>query len=577
MTLFSSKIPRSNSSLVRAHSRGSFSRLVLESESSNGEYATSIPFFLCQMIVITFRSVTPISYLGLLAYFFLPVTPGHFGGPFQGQLAYWTCFAFMTAEALFFPVYLYIFTAMNQRNVELRHVARCTDSRMQLVEKCFNAMACAGKEGGLMDRSPERYLRRVLEGWHLDTPIGQIRRDNFGQWAAWAFWDKDLEDLLTSERKELNNIISFVEEKVDWKFEEGMNKRITSARLTLDPVFATQRPFFFYVTIWLVNTICHLFLYFILGFRLEPEHCSDGQSIYRRIGTGTMSTGKRRRLPVFVIHGLGIGYTHYLSVLARLPRDVDVYLLEWPHVCMQLTTKVPKMEETIRIVNSVLEAHGHEAACFLAHSLGTTVVSWMLHDEVGKNKVAATVLLDPVTFLLCDPTVATNVVYKPPSNTIDFLMHFFIARELFISNALSRHFNWSHNIMFVEELFQNKSAGPDGVNMSPRTRFKKGVGGGLRKTLDSSSADTYMSCSSGSHDGDDARPPRVNHSIILSSNDSIVPVGPVSRYLHQKSEEYSGSNKKPNFEVAMFHGYHGEMMLRPSWAKRIAGMVDSKL
>ena len=79
MTLFASKVPRSNSSLIRAHSRGSFSRLVLESESSNGEYATSIPFFVCQIIVITFRSITPLSYLGLLAYFFLPVTPGYLG------------------------------------------------------------------------------------------------------------------------------------------------------------------------------------------------------------------------------------------------------------------------------------------------------------------------------------------------------------------------------------------------------------------------------------------------------------------------------------------------------------------
>ena len=69
----------------------------------------------------------------------------------------------------------------------------------------------------------------------------------------------------------------------------------------------------------------------------------------------------------------------------------------------------------------------------------------------------------------------------------------------------------------------------------------------------------------------------MNHSIILSSDDSIVPVGPVSRYLHQKSEEFSANNKKPNFEVIMFHGHHGEMMLYPTWAKKIAGMVDSKL
>ena len=60
--------------------------------------------------------------------------------------------------------------------------------------------------------------------------------------------------------------------------------------------------------------------------------------------------------------------------------------------------------------------------------------------------------MDPVTFLLCDPTVATTVVYKEHNKPIEFLMHYFVARELFISYALSRHFNWSRNIIFVEDL-----------------------------------------------------------------------------------------------------------------------------
>ena len=50
------------------------------------------------------------------------------------------------SRSFILSVYLYMFTIMNQRNGELRHIARCTDSRMRLVEKCFDAMACAGKE-----------------------------------------------------------------------------------------------------------------------------------------------------------------------------------------------------------------------------------------------------------------------------------------------------------------------------------------------------------------------------------------------------------------------------------------------
>ena len=51
---------------------------------------------------------------------------------------------------------------------------------------------------------------------------------------------------------------------------------------------------------------------------------------------------------------------------------------------------------------------------------------------LGCRRVSSTVLLDPVSFLLCDPKVATTVVYKDPINTLDFLMHFFVASELFI-------------------------------------------------------------------------------------------------------------------------------------------------
>ena len=51
-------------------------------------------------------------------------------------------------------------------------------------------------------------------------------------------------------------------------------------------------------------------------------------------------------------------------------------------------------------------------ACLVAHSLGTTAASWMLHHPTACLRVASTVLLDPVTFLLCDPTVATSFVYK---------------------------------------------------------------------------------------------------------------------------------------------------------------------
>ena len=35
----------------------------------------------------------------------------------------------------------------------------------------------------------------------------------------------------------------------------------------------------------------------------------------------------------------------------------------------------------------MLDDGQHPQACFVAHSLGTTAVSWMLHDPVGEGKI----------------------------------------------------------------------------------------------------------------------------------------------------------------------------------------------
>jgi hypothetical protein len=42
------------------------------------------------------------------------------------------------------------------------------------------------------------------------------------------------------------------------------------------------------------------------------------------------------KLPLVFIHGLGIGFAHYLTLLATFPDDIDIILVEWHHVSMQV-------------------------------------------------------------------------------------------------------------------------------------------------------------------------------------------------------------------------------------------------
>ena len=581
--------------------------------------------------MVIFRLVTPSSYVYIAALFYLKLTPDHLGG----SVIYTVLTTWMVIEALFFPYYYFLFVKLNKTKSEMQHFACSTESRQLLVRNCFEAMRISASTESI-DSSPELYIRKVIQGWFLDVPMIDIHYENFFAWSGWAFFGKDVSEMTADEIHENKDIVAYIETEAKWKFPPGHSKEIHSARLTIDPVFSVQRPFFFYGTIIGINWGCHLILK-LLGYRRRREFDTTGQSIYHRPASKkAASSSSKQTHPIVFIHGIGVGLISYLALICCFPKDVDVYIVEWPYVAMQMTTDSPSMDRTVSTFIRMLDADCHNQACFVAHSLGTTAVSWMLKDPEGVQRVASTVLMDPVTFLLCDPTVATAFVYKDPTSTIDYIMHFFLSRELFIANALSRNFNWSRNIMFVEDMVK---AFPRPAFSAPRTRklspasvasapsgsdgdcgssdnSDNNVGNEIdcddksprrglrRRNLDSNSSSSNSSSnnnSNSSHNSnrnsnsnsnsssslapanikniiDVGQSEHLNHTVFLSSHDSIVPVANVTRYLAAKSS----NDKKKNFltfkcfELVLFHGIHGEMFIYPHWVGLIANKIRER-
>ena len=550
-----SSVPRSSSSLLRAHTTGSFSRLILESEAALGNYQMGIVFTLLQSYIISMRLITPLSYLGLIALAFYDFN--------LGRIPYAMILLFCCSEALFFPYQLWKFNQVNAF-VELEHFAESWEDRLSFFHKCFDAMMCAAS-GTIPYKMAGRgnvYLKRAVEEWFFGTPLSAIKRDNYAEWNAWAFFHQGLDTLEPWQRKENDILVDMFEEKLGVKLEPGKNPDAICARLNLDPVFATQRPFTIYAAIYVVNQLSHFGLW-LLGYRKIID-CSTGTlNMYQRTAklsgksrhqpsllqkasiTSPPERTRKVKLPVVFLHGIGIGLPAYMPLIASLPADVDVFLLECPHIAMQMSTAVPSIHETKEVIRCALQKYGHSQACFVAHSLGTTIVSWLLRDPKYAPLVGSTVLLDPVTFLLCDPSVATNFVYRQPTNAVDLAMHYFCARELYISQAISRYFSWSHNILFAEDLLPVQNA----VNHTSTNTH------GRKKLLQH-------------EDG-------VRHTIILSSFDSLVPVGPVSRYLEIKKQQFQ-TDGTDCFELYMFHGFHGEMMCYPTWIKILANRIRKR-
>lgn len=565
-------------------------------------------------MVLILRLVTPTSYIYLFALFYLKLRPEHLGGP----LIYTLLTTWMVIEALFFPYYYFLFVKLNKSKSGLQHFASTKDSRQLLVKNCFEAMRISASTDS--DSSPELYIRRVIQGWFLDVPMIDIHYENFFAWSGWAFFGKEVPEMTDDELHENKEIIAYIETEAKWKFPPGHSKGIQSARLTIDPVFSVQRPFFFYGTIIGINWGCHLILK-ILGYRRRREFDTTGQSIYHRPASVSGKNNSKQSHPIVFIHGIGVGLIHYLALICCFPKEVDIYIVEWPYVAMQMTTDSPSMDRTVSTFIRMLDVDCHNQACFVAHSLGTTAVSWMLKDPEGVKRVASTVLMDPVTFLLCDPTVATAFVYKDPTSTMDYLMHFFLSRELFIANALSRNFNWSHNIMFVEDLANafprsgsrtrnvspgsvalastgndgdcgssNNNIGANGIDCDDRSPRRMSL---RNRNLGANNNNNNSSNSNNNNDKkkvnnsssisinniiDVGQTEPLNHTVFLSSHDAIVPVASVTKYLAAKSSD--GRTKKFTtfncFELVLFHGIHGEMFLYPHWVGLVAHKIKER-
>ena len=216
-----------------------------------------------------------------------------------------------------------------------------------------------------------------------------------------------------------------IERVLEMKFLPGHNPEITSIRLTIDPIYAAQRPLVYYAAISLLHALGAVGVG-LLGF--ERRYVLGQTFLFRSAFADSQAP---RTAPIIFCHGLGIGFLHYLRVLRQLPSSSDVYLLESPNITMSLGAETQRsIADTQALVRAMLHADGHSSACLVAHSFGTIVPSWLLtaRDPSLGALVESVVLIDPISLLLYDPAVAYNFVHRTPATAVEIMMSYFVSQ-----------------------------------------------------------------------------------------------------------------------------------------------------
>lgn len=165
--------------------------------------------------------------------------------------------------------------------------------------------------------------------------------------------------------------------------------------------------------------------------------------------------------PILFIHGIGIGlypYVHFLDELnrANIPQsdddEVGIIVLELMPISFRITTQMPSQAELCAQIHSILRKHNWDRFVLVAHSYGTVVASHLLRNANLGSRITATLLVDPVVFLLHLPDVAYNFTHRLPERANEHQLHYFASMDMGVSHTLARHFFWSENILWKEDI-----------------------------------------------------------------------------------------------------------------------------
>jgi len=296
-------------------------------------------FWAWTLLIYSIKSITLLSYLWISSLLWRVFSPP------EGLVASRTpCttlveifFTFwMMVEACYFPYWLLTHKRLNKR-VPSVHACGSQLERTSLLAKCLAASKLASSAAD--DRAFEVYREwflRWFKGTNLVVRVEHIRKQNLEEWLAWAFFDEDMDAIKRNSARssDCSQLASLVEQALHIQFPPGYNPQLSCIRLTIDPVYASQRPFVYYVAINFLLSLGKIGIY-LLGYR---RRIVNGHGIFfrpaaytnRSFATATPST------PIVFCHGLGIGFLHYLRVLKSFPSSSSVYLLTFPNITMTL-------------------------------------------------------------------------------------------------------------------------------------------------------------------------------------------------------------------------------------------------
>lgn len=173
----------------------------------------------------------------------------------------------------------------------------------------------------------------------------------------------------------------------------------------------------------------------------------------------------KEHLPVLFIHGIGIGLYPYVNFLSRInSKDDDsngddqigIIAIEIMPISFRITHTALERKRMCDEILRILLKHGWEKVILVSHSYGSVIATHLLKDNTTSEFIGPMMFIDPVSFLLHLPDVAYNFTCRKPARANEHQLYYFASTDMSVAHTLSRHFFWSENILWKDEIKQRR-------------------------------------------------------------------------------------------------------------------------
>jgi len=349
-------------------------------------------------------------------------------------------------------------------------------------------------------------FRNYLRTWFGRVAWSSIRSHEIRSWLYWSSFNAHLppiESIPPSHLEILDEAVDLVQKRAGCVIPEGNNPCVKPLLLTLDELKVTLwRPFVWYTWVGIGNWMLKRWYEHRWGVRFGNYNGLD--YLLRLPRTWNPITGAR---PIVFWHGLGLGLMQYntqLTALMTLLPDRALLVPLQPHISQDIfhprfLTPMGR-HETVECMAGLMEEFGwvpkrqtdcsdaesdaqvspvaqsRKGVTMLSHSNGTYAHAWML--KAYPKMVTSSCFVDPVTFCSWEGDTCYNFNYRPCATGIELVMRYFVSTELGVANLIQRHFDWSSNALWYEEIPNAQDAsktlfilgGKDSIMNSERVR-----------------------------------------------------------------------------------------------------------